>query len=57
LPVVVVPSVNVPLATAANVPVTLSEPEIVGVVQVRGSRLAFEMSSLPSTLRHGAVTV
>src|SRR4051812_37012455 len=52
LPVVVVASVNVPLALAVNVPATLSDPEIVGVTQVRGSRLALEISSFPSIFRH-----
>src|SRR6478735_9699529 len=47
LPVVVVLSVNVPLAIAENVPVTLSVPEICGSTQVLGSRLALEISSLP----------
>src|SRR6187431_3140971 len=57
LPVVVVPSVNVPVATAENVPLTLSEPEIVGPTQVFGSRLAFEMSSFPSTFRQEVLAV
>src|SRR6478609_488992 len=57
LPVVVVPSLNVPLATAEKVPLTLSEPEIVGPTQLFGSRLAFEMSSFPSTFRQVELAV
>ena len=35
-PVVVVPSVYVPSALAVHVPVTWTEPEMVGFVQLRG---------------------
>jgi hypothetical protein len=54
---VVVSSVYVPLALAVHVPVTLSEPEIVGFVQLRGSRPAADASTVPLSLRHGDVTV
>jgi hypothetical protein len=44
LPVVVVPSVYVPLALAVQVPLTLREPESVTFVQAEGSSPALEMS-------------
>src|SRR5262249_31410572 len=55
-PVVVVASVYVPLA-AVKVPVTLKEPEIATLLQVRGSRPSHDGSTLPLTGRHDEVTV
>jgi hypothetical protein len=54
---VVVSSVYVPLALAVHVPVTLSEPEIVGFTQLRGSRPAADGSTVPLSLRQGDITV
>ena len=51
VPDVVVPSVYVPSDLAVNVPVTLSEPEIVTLLQERGSSPASEMSTLLSAQR------
>jgi carbon monoxide dehydrogenase subunit G len=52
VPVVVVPSTYVPLALAVKVPVTLNEPEIPTLVQVRGSSPSQDGSTLPFTVRH-----
>jgi len=54
--VVVVPSVYVPFAFAVHVPLTLIEPEIDAVLQVRGSRPTSEMSRAPLKFRHDDVT-
>jgi len=56
VPVVVVPSTYVPLALAVKVPVTLKDPEIPTLVQVRGSRPSQDGSTLPFTVRHEDIT-
>jgi len=56
VPVVVVPSVYVPFAFAVHVPVTVSEPEIDALLQVRGSRPTSEMSRAPLIARHDDIT-
>src|SRR5947208_7458842 len=56
VPLVVVPSVYVPFAFAVHVPLTLSEPEIEAVLQVRGSRPTSEMSRAPLNARQDDVT-
>jgi hypothetical protein len=56
LPVVVVPSVYVPLEFAVHVPFTWSEPEIDATLQVRGSRPTSEVSSAPLSDTHDDVT-
>src|SRR5262245_59283303 len=56
VPVVVVPSVYVPFEFAVHVPLTLSEPAIVTLWQVRGSRPTSEMSSAPLSETHDDVT-
>jgi len=56
LPVVVVPSVYVPFAFAVHVPLTLIEPEIDALLQVRGSRPTSEMSRAPLKFRQDDVT-
>src|SRR5262249_36965452 len=56
VPVVVVPSVYVPLALAVHVPLTSSEPEIVTFMHVRGSRPTSEMSRAPLSVRHDDAT-
>jgi hypothetical protein len=56
VPVVVVPSVYVPFAFAVHVPLTLIDPEIDVVLQVRGSRPTSEMSRAPLKFTHDDVT-
>ena len=45
-----------PVAVAVNDPLTLREPEIVTLVQVRGSRPMAEGSTLPLRLKHDELT-
>jgi hypothetical protein len=56
LPVVFVPSVYVPFEFAVHVPVTLIDPEIDALLQVRGSRPTSEMSRAPLKLTHDDIT-
>jgi hypothetical protein len=56
VPVVVVPSVYVPLAFAVHDPLTFSEPAIEALLQVRGSRPTNEMSRAPLSVTHDDVT-
>jgi hypothetical protein len=57
LPVVVVPSVYVPPASALHIPLTLSVPATIGFLQLDGSRPANETSRFPLNFRHEDVTV
>jgi hypothetical protein len=54
--VVVVLSVYVPLASALKLPLTVKEPEIVELVQFRGSRPSHVGSRCPLTVRHDDFT-
>lgn len=56
-PDVVVPSVYVPLELAVQVPLTLREPVIVALLQLRGSSPPAVMSRFPLNFRHDGVTV